>query len=125
MDLLAAATFDGDESAGRLWQEYTKAFFGRRQLAWSKGLRDLLQLSRERTDAEIAADVGEQCRVLAVVLGLHQWRCVLGNDLRGELLQVAARGGTAAVWSFLQAIGAGSTVEDIVSARELLERGEL
>lgn len=125
VDLLAAATFDGDEAAGRLWQEYARGFFGRRQLAWSKGLRDLLGLSQERTDAEIAADVGEKCRVLAAVLSLRQWRAVVGNDARGELLQVAARGGAAAVWNFLRGIGAGSTVEDIVSVRELLEGGLL
>jgi hypothetical protein len=125
VDLLAAAFFDGEEAAGRLWQAYARAFFGRRQLAWSKGLRDLLGLSGERTDAEISADVGEKCRVLAAVLSLRQWRSVVGNDLRAELLQVAARGGAAAVWSFLRAIGAGSTVEDILSIRELLEGGLL
>lgn len=53
-----AQTSDTSENE-RLWREWEKVSKGRRQLVWSRGLRDLVGLNDELTDEEIVqADVG-------------------------------------------------------------------
>lgn len=39
-----------------LWHEWEAASLGRRQLTWSRGMRDLLALQEEATDADLAED---------------------------------------------------------------------
>lgn len=104
VDLLAAATFDGDHKAGRLWRHYALTFKGRRQLVWSAGLRELLGLGAETSDVEIAEDVKPYSHLLAS-LSAAQWRAILRLDLRMETLQIASRGDTGALWEFLGALG--------------------
>jgi len=74
-------------------------------LHWSKGLRKrLLDTEEEQTDEElVAANMDD-----AVLLGLitrAQWRVVLANDARGELLEVARSGDWEQVEAFLVGIG--------------------
>jgi hypothetical protein len=88
-----------------VFQEYAQRFKGRHQLHWSKGLRKrLLDTDEEPTDEELAAaDMDD-----AVLLGLltrPQWRVVLANDARGELLEVARSGDWQHVEAFLVGIG--------------------
>jgi hypothetical protein len=94
----------GDEEAGRLFLLYGCAFKGQRQLYWSQGLRDLLGLGRELTDDELAAGQDEIAVVLAS-LTPTQWRVVLGNDARADLLQVASTGDASAVREYLRGLG--------------------
>ncbi len=94
----------GGERSGALWREYAQVFKGRRQLAWSRGLRELLGLEAEKTDAELAAQQEERGSVL-VLLDKRQWGYVLGNDARGELLEAARPGHVDAVWEFLWGLG--------------------
>jgi hypothetical protein len=95
----------GDDHAGNLFQEYAAAFRGRHQLEYSRGLRCTLGLGEELSDEELAQD--EQGEVAAILarLGLLEWRQVLGNDIRGELLNVAAGGDWREVRSFLESFG--------------------
>lgn len=44
----------GDSADLELWHEWEQASRGRRQVAWSVGLREFVQLAAERTDEEIA-----------------------------------------------------------------------
>jgi len=88
-----------------VFQDYAQRFKGRHQLHWSKGLRKrLLDSDEEQTDEELAAaDMDD-----AVLLGLltrQQWRVVLANDARGELLEVARSGDWQHVEAFLIDIG--------------------
>lgn len=46
----------GDLDDLALWHEWERTSKGRRQLTWSKGMRELADLGDERTDEEIAAD---------------------------------------------------------------------
>lgn len=46
----------GDGWAAARFREYAEAFFGRRMLSWSPGLRKALRLADDRDDEEIAAD---------------------------------------------------------------------
>ena len=101
---LLMAYAQGDEPAGKRWAEYALTLKGCRQLAWSDGLRSLLGLDPEQSDAQIA----EQVRDEAVLMGLlnsEQWKCVVGNDVRAELLQVLGRGSVAELREFLVALG--------------------
>jgi hypothetical protein len=82
---------EGDIAAGRLWREYALTFKGRNQLVWSRGLRDLLDMSGEVSDELLAADVPPEA-VLLARLTPDQWRAVLRADMRGELLDQAAVG---------------------------------
>ena len=92
---LLRAVLDADdpeyppERAGKLFQVYAKAFHGRRQLYWSNGLRDLLGLSRELTDEELAAKAeDEQATVLATIT-IGQWRAIRRFRQEAHLLTVA------------------------------------
>lgn len=47
---------DGDAWARAMWRKYEQAFKHHAQLTWSKGLRVLLNMGAEQTDAEIVAE---------------------------------------------------------------------
>lgn len=99
---------DGDKQAGALFIEYAKAFKGKRQLCWSKGLKRRFAMA-DKTDEEIAAEQPNTADVLGV-LDLDQWRLVLKfrgarRDCRAELLAHAQRGRSwSAVLEYLQSL---------------------
>lgn len=95
---------------GRIFQEYVEAFKGKHQLQYSKGLRELLGLGVELSDKELA-EGGEYPSSLLARLSLRQWRVVLGNDARGDILSAAEKG-IEALNEFLNAIGAGRLPDD-------------
>lgn len=97
---------DGDEQAGRLFQEYADVFKGRHQLDWSNGLRAALGMTKAVTDDAAAADVPSDYILLAE-LDKIQWRTVLHlpTDIRGQILAVAAKGDRAALELLLHAHG--------------------
>jgi len=70
-----------------LWLAFAAAFKGRRQLCWSKGLRELLAVE-ELDDAEIAAIEDGPAVVLAQLTD-DQWRDVLHTRSEAVVLQVA------------------------------------
>lgn len=102
---------NGDEEAGRRFVEYAGVFKGKRQLYWSNGLRAVLQLEPEKDDEQLAAAV-EDNMILLASLNLRAWKVVLGNDARGEVLEVASRGDRVQLVGFL--VGLGALEEDIV-----------
>lgn len=93
----------GDKASGALFVEYARCFKGRHQLQWSRGMRNLLGLDEEKTDEVLAKETTEDA-VLLAQLSLEQWRAVLGNDARGELLEVAHQGDVGAVLDFLRSL---------------------
>ncbi len=103
-DLLAAYAFAGDELAGWLWAQYATVFKGRRQLVWSVGLRALLALTDEKTDEQLA-DEHDEDAVLLASLTLVQWRIVLANDARAEVLDIASGGDRDALLGYLSRLG--------------------
>lgn len=98
---LLLAYSGGNEHAGALFLDYADATKGRRVLSYSKGLRALLGLESEQTDAEIAAAESAPGAVILASLTPYQWRRVLANDARAELLTVASAGDVAALWAWL------------------------
>lgn len=95
---------------GRIFQEYARAFKGKSQLRYSKGLRELLGLGVELSDKELA-EGGEYPSSLLARLSRRQWRIILANDARGDVLGAAEKG-IEALNEFLNAIGAGRVPAD-------------
>lgn len=80
---------DGDNVAGRLFQEYARAFKGRNQLVWSRGLRALLGLGAELSDEELTEKETTNGRVLAT-LSRSDWKKVISLKHRAQLLEFAS-----------------------------------
>ena len=55
-ELLKSGPVDGETWALNAWWEWERGSKGRRQIAWSQGLRDRLGVGEELTDDEIAAE---------------------------------------------------------------------
>jgi len=103
-DLLRSVLADPADRQGRaLFAEFAKAFRGKRQLVWSRGLRELLELGAEASDAEVAAARMEDCLLLAR-LSADDWRLVDGLDARGELLVIAKHGSELVLTRFLETL---------------------
>lgn len=83
------------------WWEYEKASHGRRQVTFSRGLRERYRLAVEESDEEIASeDMGGDD---LVALPIETWRAVRG---RAEvLLSLAEQGGVDAVIGWLRERG--------------------
>lgn len=108
-DLLRAVLADRhDTEAGRLFCEFAAAFHGKRQLVWSRGLRELVGLPPDQTDAEIEGQHEADAEVLGVIT-LEQWRAVLFGDLRAEVLELA-RHGWEPVQRLLESLTCGERV---------------
>lgn len=78
-----------------LWHEYERASKGRRQISWSKGLREQLGIGAEATDEEVAAEEhGDEDLVLITRAG---WATVIammraGVPSQPEILEAAEQG---------------------------------
>ena len=94
---------EGDVSAGRLFIQYAMLFKGKSQLHWSKGLRSLLHLDKEKTDEELAKE-REKGASLWAQLTREQWRVIVGNDARAELVKLGNAGDADAFWSFVNGL---------------------
>jgi hypothetical protein len=99
-DFLRIVLETGDCEYADLFREYAKAFKGKRQLVWSRGLRDLLGLDDELTDLELATKEEDHAEILAS-LTLDQWRFILSKEVRGEVLEHARALGLPGVLTFL------------------------
>jgi len=95
----------GDVIAGKNFIEYTRAMKGRKQLTYSRGLRELLQVGAEVTDQELAEATDQDARLLAM-LSPEAWRTILKRGKRGALLEVASSGdfGLFSTWCRLNGI---------------------
>jgi hypothetical protein len=109
-DLLRIALQDDEaaavSAARRLFLEYAEAFKGKRQLVYSKGLRDLYDLAPELTDEE-AAEGEEPDAELLGLLEPAQWKAILRAGMRGHLLEAIneAKGDWSAIdWVLCEAL---------------------
>lgn len=101
---------DGDKQSGALFVEYAKAFKGKCQLTWSKGLKAQFELD-DLTDKELA-DSQEDDAEVVMKISKDQWKLVKktrsgagpGNDSRLLVLQLAENGGLTAVTTYLTSL---------------------
>lgn len=90
-DLLRAFRDTGDCDYADRFIEYSKAFKGKRQLTWSRGLRDLLALDEEKTDEQLAIEHEDDAVIFALV-DLEAWRIIRKRNLRGQLIEACGAG---------------------------------
>lgn len=101
-DLLRA----GDSASLMLFRDFALAFKGKRQLVWSRGLKDRLAIE-EVSDEEIAASVDDDARFLGS-LDREDWALVCHREHRARLLTVAEREGWPGVLELLASLRAAS-----------------
>lgn len=76
-----------DKQMSALFVEYAAVMKGKRQMVWSKGLRDLLELDGD--GEEMPEDEGGE-KLIAIPFG--HWQSVVKERKRGDLLKVAQTG---------------------------------
>lgn len=114
---LLEAAGDGDEAAAARWLEYAAVMPGTHQLRWSPGLRELLGLGEARSDEDLAEEQSESAD-LVCRLDPADWRRIVAQDGRAELLEVAATRSPERILMFLTAFGCERPeIEGLCSAR--------
>lgn len=103
LQLLAAATDEGDRRAAALWREYAAAFRGRRQIVWSRGLKDragINAVSDEDAAAGEAEPPAEVVRELVAMIEHRTWGegANAARHRRGRIRAAAEDEGAAGVW---------------------------
>lgn len=91
-----------DKQAAALFIEFAKAFEGKRQLHWSKGLKKRY-LVEDKSDEALAAETEDSAWFLGMVT-LPQWRDVLAVEGRHMVLSLAASSGWVGVLAYLEEI---------------------
>lgn len=96
----------GDKTGAPLFQEHCRTMKGRKQLVWSKGLREELGLNDEPTDEALAAALPDEYIVLASITAA-QWRVIMAADwsVQARLLDLGYSGDKNAVAAFLRDLG--------------------
>jgi len=113
-DFLRAYLADpNDKQAGALFKEFAETFKGKRQLHWSKGLKQHYAIG-DKTDDELAAAQDDQAVLLGSIT-IDQWRDVLAVEGRGLVLFLAVSGGWDAVALYLASIKRIFAVEPVAS----------
>lgn len=85
--LLADAT-DGDRYAAWLWREFALGFHGKRQLFWSRGLRDRLAMAPELTEQQIL-DLEDARAHQVMTLDLDTWYVIRKARAQECVLELA------------------------------------
>lgn len=84
--------------------EYARAFKGRHQLQWSRGLRAILLPDIEAQTDEQISERQDAGAVKIGSLTLIEWRMVLRANARAEVLALAADGGWEVVEGFVSSL---------------------
>ncbi len=112
---LLAAYNDGDRQAGALFREYAAAVKGRRQLTFSRGLRDRLGIGAEQSDQALAEEEREPA-VEVCRLTWAEFKELVRQRKRAQLLAVADSGRPEWVQGYL--VGLGIREPECVGAGE-------
>lgn len=90
-DFLRAVIEDGDLQYEDRFREYALATKGKQQLVWSPGLK-AKYLIEDKSDEDVATEKVEEADLLGL-LDWNQWRYIVRNNLRVELLQEVEKHG--------------------------------
>ena len=105
VDLLNDYLVKNDKQAGALFAEYAKAFKNKHQLQGLAEMKKILSPDEDiKTDEELAKETREDSIILAS-LNKPDWKIIIANDARAELLNVADSGNIEDVWIFLEELG--------------------
>lgn len=104
--LLAELAETGEARCLGLWGEWERGSKGKRQIGYSKGLRELFGVGEVLTDEEVAAEELGSARDDLVVILAEGWAVLAGDVWRVcSLLDAAERGGSAGVRNLLDGWG--------------------
>lgn len=90
----------GDENAGRRFQEFAKVFKGKRQLVWSKGLRELLKVGEQKPDDEIITEM-ENASVEVMKISYTDYQQIMKYNQEVEFLCKVCPQGKEVIRSFI------------------------
>src|SRR5436190_1137866 len=119
--LLAAIYDDNRDDLRPIFEEYARCFKGQKQLNYSPGLKDRYK-EVEKDDDELLAECENETLTL-VDLEKEQWKAVVGNDIRGELLEAARTGSPGVVVKFLADYGIEAVPAPIAGFRVQTPKG--
>jgi Replication protein len=106
--LLEDGPVNGEVAGLRLWWEWERASKGRRQIAWSQGLRQALGLGVEQSDEDIAGEQLGTADDTVVWITRLGWASIVARpQLIGELLTAAERLSTSELSAWLDGHGVG------------------
>jgi hypothetical protein len=95
----------GNADALDRWHEWQRGSKGRRQLTWSKGLRELLDLRAEKSDEAVAAEeLGTKADDLVIITSAG-WRVVVAGRLRVQILESVYQQGFSGLRALLDVLG--------------------
>ncbi len=100
----------GNEEAGRLFVEYAKAFFGKAQIMWSRGLKGQLGIG-QMTDKQIVDNTEDDGAEIVYKIPKRQWYEILRGqnrracDVRALLLDIAEVAGAKGVDLYIRNLG--------------------
>jgi hypothetical protein len=92
--------FDKVKKAKALFLEYSRAMYRVTMVKWSRGLRKMFDLGKEKTDQEII-ELEESSADVLCHLTPREWRFIYLNKHRAMILQLAENGGRDAVANFI------------------------
>ena len=98
-----------------LFLEYARAFKGKKQLRWSRGLKKLFGIE-EITDAQLDA---LPVKEVITIIKKRDWYMILGANKRAELLEVAEQGGASAVHVYIKQL---HDIVDLVKLRQSISK---
>lgn len=101
---LLRESFTGVGEAAADFREYARAYKGQHQVVWSPGLKQLLSVE-EISDQEAATAEGDAVAVLLGWLSPAEWRVILANDARSDVLAAARAVGWPGVCEVLAGLG--------------------
>lgn len=104
LQILYEYAMTNDKQMKSLWLQYGVTFKGERQMYIAPKFRLLLGMVKEKDDKELV-ESQDEISVLLARLNSVEWRRILANDARADLLEVAASGDAAKVQEFLESFG--------------------
>lgn len=96
----------GDDTMAAVWAEYEQGMIGRRTIAWSKGLRDLVGLDAEKTEQEAADQETSTKEDTVLSMTARSWlRLSSARGKRYELLRLVTQESPEAALAWLHSLG--------------------
>jgi hypothetical protein len=90
----------GDENAGRRFKEFAKVFKGKRQLVWSKGLRELLKVGEQKPDEKIITEM-EKSSEEVMSISYPDFQQIMKYEKEAEFLCHVCPHGKEAIRAFI------------------------
>ena len=96
----------GEDKYKKVFREYAKCFKGKKQLVWSRGLKDLLpkkiiESENDNSDSENDDPEEESTPKIIVTLTFEEWDLVCRNNARSALLSIAENEGILGICMLL------------------------